>query len=66
MAGDDPLTGSWGNDPAKHADGGGFAGAVGAQETENFPFLHGKGNLVDGDKKAEPFLQFVNPDDVIV
>jgi len=55
MAGDDPLTGSWGNDPAKHADGGGFAGAVGAQETENFPFLHGKRILSTATKRPNRF-----------
>ena len=32
----------------QHFDGGGFSCAVGAQETEQFPFVHGKGNALNG------------------
>ena len=32
----------------EHFDGGGFAGAVGSEKAEYFPFLDGEGNIIDG------------------
>src|SRR5204862_4624327 len=39
--------------PAHHADGRRFAGAVAAQEPENFPFAHLEREAVDSDEIAE-------------
>jgi len=35
-------------DAGEHFDGGGFAGAVGADITDEFAFCHGKGDAVEG------------------
>ena len=59
VAGDKARTGGRSNNAAKHADGRGFAGAVGAQEAEDFPFLYGESDFVDGDKRAEFLFQIV-------
>ena len=39
---------------------GGFAGAVGADETEDFAGLDGEGHVVDGDEAAEAFGETVD------
>jgi hypothetical protein len=38
-----------------HLHGSSFAGTVGTQETEAFPFADIKGNAVNGGKSAEAF-----------
>lgn len=40
---------------ADHADGAGFAGAVGAEEGEDLAALHAEGDVLDGDVAAEGF-----------
>ena len=39
--------------PAEHADDGGFAGAVGTQETEDLALVHLEGDVIDGHEIAE-------------
>ena len=42
------LAGVWGHDGGKHADGGGLAGAVGAEESVDLLPPDGEGDAVDG------------------
>jgi hypothetical protein len=46
-------TGRGFEDAAEHADDGGFTGAVGAEQTEDFAALDGEGDVVNGDELAE-------------
>jgi len=43
---------------AEHTDGGGFAGPVGPQESEDFSGSHGKRNPINRHKLTESFFQF--------
>ena len=54
------LAGAGGNEAGDHAHGGGFAGAVGAEKSEHFPPLDGKGNIIDGQFGAERLAQIFN------
>ncbi len=47
---------------AHDADGGGFAGAVGAEEGEDFPFGYVEGDVVDGVDGAERFNEVLDTD----
>ena len=42
---------------AQHADGGGFARAIGPEEAEDFAFGDGEIEMVDGDKIAERLMR---------
>ena len=44
-------------DAAEHADDGGFAGAVRAEETEDRAALDGEADVIDGGEVAEAFRQ---------
>ena len=46
--------------PAEHADDGGFARAVGSQKTEDFALGHLEGNVVHGHEIAEGLDQVAN------
>jgi len=57
---DGDLAGGGGDEAGNHPHGGGFAGAVGAEESEHFAPLHGEGNIVDGQFGAERLAQIFN------
>jgi hypothetical protein len=40
--------GRGGHKSGEDAHGGGFAGAIGAEKAEDFAFVHGEGNVIDG------------------
>ena len=48
---------------AKHAEDGGFAGAVGTEETENLATPHRKAYAIDGPEVPEATAQCFNVDD---
>ena len=50
---------------AEHADGGGFARAVGAQEGKKLTALNGEADVFDSRKGAEVFAQLVDRNDWI-
>ena len=52
--------GSGRQQPAKHADDGGFTRAVGAQETEDLAFAHLEGNMVHGHEVAKGLDQIAD------
>ena len=53
-----------GEQAAEHADGGGLARAVAAQQAEHLAFPHGEAEVVDGGEGAEALDQPVDLDDV--
>ncbi len=59
------AAGSGQQQPAQHADGGGFARAVGSQESENLAAADVEIHMVHGDKVAEAFHELANFDSVI-
>ena len=52
-------------DGAKHADGGGFTGAVRSQETKNLSFVHVERDAVNGGHFAKAAGEFVDFNDYI-
>ena len=48
---------------AKHAQGGGFAGAIGTHQAENLPTRYGEIEMVDGNDGAEAPGEIVSFDD---
>ena len=52
--------GSGRQQPAEHPDDGGFAGAIGPQEAENFSRAHLEGNVVHGHEVAKGLDQVVD------
>jgi hypothetical protein len=53
---------SCGHVARQDAHGGGLAGAIGAEETEDFAFIHGEGNVVHGGDRAVRLRQILNFD----
>ena len=59
-AGDLGGAGGGGHEAGEDAHGGGLAGAVGAEETENFAFIYGERNVIDGGDRAVGLRQILN------
>ena len=53
-------------DAAEHPDRGGFAGTVGAKETEDLPLGHFKADPIDRDEAAKSPFQIFDHDCFIV
>ncbi len=56
------ASGSGRQQPAQHADGGGFARAVGSQKAENLAGATSSDNVVHGDEIAEALDQLLDVD----
>jgi len=41
------FAGIWPDETDDHIEGGGFAGAIGAEEADNFAGAHGEGDILD-------------------
>jgi hypothetical protein len=54
-----------GQQAAEHADGGGFAAAVGAQKTVNLAFFHAQAQAIDDALVAERFAQALHVNGVL-
>lgn len=52
-------SGSGNQQAAQHADGGGFSGTIGTQQTENFSFFNRKGYVVDRGEVPEFLCQML-------
>ncbi len=52
LAGEGDLAGSWADDAGDGAEGGGFAGTVGADEGDDFAFFDVEGDAFDGEDGA--------------
>src|SRR5512146_2847757 len=59
MTRDGRIPARWGVQRGKHRDGGGFTGAVGAQQAEDLAFLDLKADAIDRDKISVFFDQIV-------
>ena len=66
VPGNQSAAGRGRDDAAKHANGRGLAGAVGAEESEYFALLYREGDFVDRDKCAEFFFQIRHGDGIRV
>jgi len=53
------MTGVRFDDIHHHADGGGFTGAVGSDETENFALIDIKGDVINGGAAAVGFKYMI-------
>ena len=56
------MAGGGAEQRGEHLDGGGFAGAVGAEEGEDLPCIHLKGNVFDSGELVKGFGQVFHPD----
>ena len=61
---DKEISGGGRNEAEEGADGGGFAGAVGAEEAEDFTFFDGEGEVADDGSAVEGHLEVFDVDDV--
>ena len=59
---DGGLTGGDGDEGGEHADEGGFSGAVGAEESEDFAVVDVEGEGIDGGEVAEAFGEVLDID----